>query len=168
MKNLLLAVLAFLLSVNLAWAVDANTATQAELETVRGIGPSIAARIVEERRKGPYKDLADLEARVKGVGETSIRKMAESGLTVGPGTRRASTRSDAKKSDAPKDVPRADARKAEPAKAEPAKAAPKSDARKSDSAKDAPKGDAPKGDAAKTGTRAEARKAEPAKDTPKK
>jgi competence protein ComEA len=65
-------------------AVDANTATPAELETVRGIGPATSARIVEERRRGgPFRDLDDLQARVKGVGENNVRKMAAAGLTVG-------------------------------------------------------------------------------------
>lgn len=62
--------------------VDVNIATADELQTVRGIGPSIAARIVEERARGPYRDLADLEARVKGIGPASVRRFAESGLIV--------------------------------------------------------------------------------------
>jgi competence protein ComEA len=63
-------------------AVDANTATTQELQTVRGIGPSVAARIVAERRKGRYRDLADLQARVKGIGPATARKLAAGGLTV--------------------------------------------------------------------------------------
>lgn len=70
-------------------AVNANTASADELQTVRGIGPTIAQRIVQERAKGPYKSLDDLQARVKGVGSNSIRKMAEGGLTVSGGTSRA-------------------------------------------------------------------------------
>ena len=70
-----------------AWAkVDANTASVDELQTVTGIGPTLAQRIVDERRKGPYKNLADLEARVKGIGESNVRKMSAGGLTVGPGS----------------------------------------------------------------------------------
>jgi competence protein ComEA len=66
-------------------AVDANTASPEALQTVRGIGPSVAGRIVAERRKGPYKDLADLEARVKGIGPATARRLAAAGLTVGRG-----------------------------------------------------------------------------------
>lgn len=69
-------------------AVNANTASVDELQTVRGIGPTIAQRIVQERAKGPYKSLDDLQARVKGVGSNSIRKMAEGGLTVSGGNSR--------------------------------------------------------------------------------
>lgn len=62
--------------------IDVNSASADELQTVRGIGPSIAARIIEERARGPFRDLADLEARVKGIGPASVRRFAESGLVV--------------------------------------------------------------------------------------
>jgi competence protein ComEA len=64
-------------------AVNANTASMDELRTVRGIGPSIAQRIVDERRRGAYASLDDLQARVRGVGEASVRRMAAGGLVVG-------------------------------------------------------------------------------------
>jgi competence protein ComEA len=134
MKTLLLAFAALLLSISAAFAaVNANTATVDELQTVAGIGPTIAQRIVDERRNGPFKSLDDIQARVKGVGETSIRKMAAAGLTVSGGTRsKPESKADAKpdtKSDA-KSGPKAEA-KADP-KADPkaaAKTAPKADAR---------------------------------------
>lgn len=64
-------------------AIDANTATQEELETIRGIGPALSARIVEERARGPFRDLDDFQERVRGVGETNARAMHAAGLTVG-------------------------------------------------------------------------------------
>lgn len=88
MKNLLLAFCALMFSIGTAWAaVNANTASVDELQTVTGIGPTIAQRIVDERKKGPFKDLSDLEQRVKGVGEGNIKKMAAGGLTVGGSSR---------------------------------------------------------------------------------
>lgn len=63
--------------------VDANTATEVELETIPGIGPAIAARIAQERRKAPFRSLEDLEQRVRGVGPASLQRMREGGLTVG-------------------------------------------------------------------------------------
>jgi competence protein ComEA len=138
MKTLLLAFAALLLSISAAFAaVNANTATVDELQTVAGIGPTIAQRIIDERRNGPFKSLDDIQARVKGVGETSIRKMAAAGLTVSGGARtKTESKSDTKpdtKADAKADAkagPKADA-KADP-KADPkaaAKTAPKADAR---------------------------------------
>jgi competence protein ComEA len=63
--------------------IDANRATEAQLQTVKGIGPAIAARILEARRDGPFHDLADLEARVRGVGPANIQRFAQAGLVVG-------------------------------------------------------------------------------------
>lgn len=55
--------------------VDANTATAEELETVPGIGPTIAGRIVEDRRQnGPFQSVAELE-RVRGIGSRNIQRM---------------------------------------------------------------------------------------------
>ncbi len=52
--------------------VDLNTAGKAELETLPGIGPALAQRILEDRRAhGPYKRLEDLD-RVKGIGGSLI------------------------------------------------------------------------------------------------
>ncbi len=67
-----------------AATVDANLATQAELEAVRGVGPGLAETILAERRKAPFKDWADFVARVKGVGATSAARLAAAGLGVEP------------------------------------------------------------------------------------
>jgi competence protein ComEA len=93
MKQLLVAWLSWFTLVGASSAaVDANTASKDALQSVSGIGPSIAQRIVDERRKGPYKDLADLQARVKGIGESKARRMIASGLRVsGPVARKSET-----------------------------------------------------------------------------
>ena len=69
-----------------AWAsVDLNTATQSELESVKGIGPSKAKAIVAHRDKnGPFKSVDDL-AEVKGFGKASVAKVKEQ-LSVGKPT----------------------------------------------------------------------------------
>ena len=83
MKKLLLALMAFFAALGIAMAaVDVNTASQAELETIKGIGPAISAKIIEERKKGSFKDANDLQERVKGIGETSVKKMMDAGLVV--------------------------------------------------------------------------------------
>ena len=80
-KKILAAMLALFAAVAFA-AVDANKATQAELEAIKGIGPAISAKIVEERSKGGFKDWQDMVTRVKGVGETNAAKFSTEGLTV--------------------------------------------------------------------------------------
>ena len=80
-KKILAAMLALFAAVAFA-AVDVNKATQAELEAVKGIGPSIATKILDERKKGSFKDWGDLVERVKGVGEGNAAKFSADGLTV--------------------------------------------------------------------------------------
>jgi competence protein ComEA len=63
-------------------AVDVNKADQAELESVKGIGPTISTQIVGERKKGPFKDWNDLTTRVKGVGDANAAKFSQNGLTL--------------------------------------------------------------------------------------
>jgi competence protein ComEA len=63
--------------------IDANKATEVELDAISGIGPALAARIVTERRNGPFESLEDLQQRVRGVGPASLKRMQEAGLTVG-------------------------------------------------------------------------------------
>ena len=81
MKRMLAGVLAAWSIVALA-AVDANLATQAELESVAAIGPAICSEILEERRKGAFKDWQDLINRVRGVGANNAAKLSAGGLTV--------------------------------------------------------------------------------------
>jgi competence protein ComEA len=63
-------------------AVDANKASQAELEGVKGIGPSLATRILDARKLSPFANWADLAVRVKGVGPGNAARFSAEGLTV--------------------------------------------------------------------------------------
>ena len=63
-------------------AVDANKASQAELEAVKGIGPSLATRILDGRKASPYADWSDFAGRVKGVGPGNAARFSADGLTV--------------------------------------------------------------------------------------
>ena len=81
-KKIFAAMLALFAAVAFA-AVDANKATQAELEAVKGIGPAIAGKILDARKTGAFKDWPDMIERVKGVGEGNASKFSEAGLTVG-------------------------------------------------------------------------------------
>ena len=51
--------------------IDLNTASKGQLQSVKGIGPVIAERIIEGR---PYKNIDDL-LHVKGIGSKSILKI---------------------------------------------------------------------------------------------
>ncbi|HWP12558.1 MAG TPA: helix-hairpin-helix domain-containing protein [Ramlibacter sp.] len=78
----ILAVLAMLYAAASFAAVDVNKASAAELDSIKGIGPGISAKILDERKKGSFKDWNDFITRVQGVGETNAAKFSAEGLTV--------------------------------------------------------------------------------------
>lgn len=63
--------------------VNINTATEAELQTIPGVGPSRAAQIVAGR---PYESVDDL-VRIVGIGEESIEGLRPF-VTIDGDTRR--------------------------------------------------------------------------------
>jgi competence protein ComEA len=79
----ILATAAMLFAVASSWAaVEANKATDAELDGLKGIGPALSKRIVDARKQGEFKDWADFMGRVKGVKEKSATKLSAEGLTI--------------------------------------------------------------------------------------
>ena len=55
--------------------INLNTATVADLERLPGIGPKVAARVVDYRtKKGPFKKTEEL-MNVQGIGEKSFLKL---------------------------------------------------------------------------------------------
>ena len=98
-------------------AIDVK-ATAAELDAIKGIGPSISGKIVDERKKGNFKDWNDFIERVKGVGEGNAAKFSTEGLTVnGSGFKGATAAPVTPTTPMPTPTPKADAK---PATAAPA------------------------------------------------
>jgi competence protein ComEA len=55
--------------------VNINTASQSELESLPGIGPSLAKKIIDFRQKnGGFKNPSDLMA-VQGIGEKKFEQL---------------------------------------------------------------------------------------------
>ncbi len=81
-KKLVAIVLACFAAAALAASVDANKATLADLDGIKGLGPAKSAAILEARQAAPFKDWPDLIARVKGIGEGNAAKYSAAGLTV--------------------------------------------------------------------------------------
>jgi len=83
MKKILLVLVAFFAFSGFAFAaVDLNTATVDELQSVKGIGAKKAQAIIEYRQaNGPFKSVGDLK-NVKGFGEKSVKKLKKD-VTVG-------------------------------------------------------------------------------------
>ena len=57
--------------------VNINTANAAELQTLSGVGPSMAQSIIDERtQNGPFTSIEDL-MRVSGIGEKKFAKIKD-------------------------------------------------------------------------------------------
>lgn len=69
--------------------VNVNTATVEQLTALPGVGPTLAARIVEHRQKsGAFRSTQEVMS-VKGIGEKNFAKI-EAYLTVGDAPKAAS------------------------------------------------------------------------------
>lgn len=66
-----------------AQPLDANTATQAQLEQLRGIGVSMSEKLLAERARQPFESWADLLSRVPGIGPRGAARLSDQGLRVG-------------------------------------------------------------------------------------
>lgn len=62
--------------------MDLNAASARDLELLPGIGPTLAARIVEERDHAEFDAVAEL-TRVRGIGPRTLERLAPL-LTVSP------------------------------------------------------------------------------------
>lgn len=111
MKRLFLVLLIsfFAFTTSAFAAVNLNTATQAELETIKGIGPAKAKAIIDYRTKnGQFKTVDDLD-NVKGFGKKSIDKIRSNISVSGATTTPAPAPTKAKAEEKPAAAPAADA-----------------------------------------------------------
>lgn len=83
MKKLFSMLVLWFLAMQCAFAVvNINTATEAELDQLPGIGPVKAKAIIAERNKsGDFKSIDDIK-RVKGIGDATFDKL-KTEITVG-------------------------------------------------------------------------------------
>jgi competence protein ComEA len=116
MLKKILAVAAMLYAAACFAAVDVNKAGAADLDSIKGIGPAMSTKILDERKKGNFKDWNDFIERVKGVGEGNAAKFSAEGLTVGGAAFKGAAAAPAAKKDEKKDA-KADAAKKDDKKA---------------------------------------------------
>jgi len=62
--------------------IDANTASEEQLQSITGIGPATAQKIIQARQKKAFKDLRDFAERVPGVGPKRLQQYSDAGLVV--------------------------------------------------------------------------------------
>ena len=82
MLKKIVATAAMLFAVASWAAVDANKASDAELDALKGVGPAMSKRIIEARKQSEFKDWPDMMSRVKGLKEKAAAKLSAEGLTV--------------------------------------------------------------------------------------
>jgi len=84
-RKILVGMFSIIASVGMAIAaVNINTATQSELESLSGVGPAKAKAIIDYRKaNGGFKRPEDLK-NVKGIGDKSFQKLRSEISTSGP------------------------------------------------------------------------------------
>ncbi|MXS86407.1 helix-hairpin-helix domain-containing protein [Nitrosomonas sp. HPC101] len=76
-KVFLIFVVFFGLNLSVLAGVDINTASQTDLESVKGLGPVKAKAIIEYREKhGTFKSVEDL-SNVKGIGAGTLKQLGD-------------------------------------------------------------------------------------------
>ncbi|MBA3592513.1 MAG: hypothetical protein H0W47_01770 [Polaromonas sp.] len=65
-----------------AYSMDFSTAEEWRIADFAGLGPKVAAEIVEQRTQRRFISCADLGFRVRSLGTFSLRKLSDQGMRV--------------------------------------------------------------------------------------
>ena len=65
-----------------AFALELNQATEAQLDSLKGMGPALNRRVREARTERVFSDWADFQKRVSGMGAVKARAFSQQGLTI--------------------------------------------------------------------------------------
>ncbi len=82
LSRVLLSSVVALMCCNSTLGLDINQANEAELDSVKGMGPVLSAKVLKARSNGPFKDWQDLMQRVSGIRQNKAQQFSEQGLTV--------------------------------------------------------------------------------------
>lgn len=62
--------------------LDLNSASRASLESLDGLGPALADRLLKARQQGHFRDWSDLLRRVSGLGPRLAQRLSAQGLRI--------------------------------------------------------------------------------------
>ena len=82
LSRVLLSGVIALMCFNSALALDINQANEAELDSIKGMGPALSTKVLKARAQGPFKDWSDVMQRVSGIRQNKVQQLSEQGLTV--------------------------------------------------------------------------------------
>ena len=63
-------------------ALEINQANEAELDSIKGMGPAMTRKVLNARAEKPFKNWKDLMSRVTGIGKNKARQFSEQGVLV--------------------------------------------------------------------------------------
>lgn len=72
----------WMLAIHAALALDINLANEAELDSIKGMGPTLSAKVLNAREQGSFKNWDDLMQRVSGIRQSKAQQFSAQGLTV--------------------------------------------------------------------------------------
>ena len=82
MKPFLKGLLPALTICGTAHALDIETAREMDLDGLRGLGPATTRQILHARERAPFRDWADLQRRVRGLGPQTAQGLSDQGLRI--------------------------------------------------------------------------------------
>lgn len=82
MKHHITGLLSAIALSSAACAMDIESARELDLDGLRGLGPATTRQILHERERAPFRDWADLQRRVRGLGPQTAARLSAQGLRV--------------------------------------------------------------------------------------
>ena len=63
-------------------ALEINQANEAELDSIKGMGPAMTRKVLAARADKPFTNWKDLMARVAGIGKAKAQQFSVQGVVV--------------------------------------------------------------------------------------
>ena len=64
------------------FALEINQANEAELDSIKGMGPAMTRKVLNARAEKPFINWKDLTSRVAGIGKAKAQQFSDQGVLV--------------------------------------------------------------------------------------